>query len=135
MFGLFKKRIPAPEHERQQLVKRMFLHRFEADLSAQMMAMMTGENPSTIPAEMLMQGSPEATVLRIVEQFYTMRDQGATEEFAVKNLNKMHASLLSIAGENLPQMGRAATLYEYARHVTTALHAHGGGYADRKSVV
>ena len=130
MFGLFKKRIPAPEHQRQKLVKQMFLHRCESDADAKMQAMMIEEDISAIPAELLMQGMPEATVLSIVEQFYTLRDQGATDEFAVKTLNEMHASLLSMAGEDLPKLGHAATLYQYARHVTTVLHGHGLGYAD-----
>jgi hypothetical protein len=31
MFGIFKKRIPPPEQERQQCVRRLFLHRCETD--------------------------------------------------------------------------------------------------------
>src|SRR5947199_3317382 len=117
MFGIFKKRIPAPEHERQQLVKRLFLHRCDTDPAAQMMAQITGVVPSEMPAEMLMQGAPEATVLRVVEQFLIMKDQGATDEFAVKTLNQMHAAALSMAGEVLSRMGRAASLFQYLRHI------------------
>ena len=74
MFGLFKKRIPAPEHERALLVRRMFLERSQNDPGAEMMAMMTGTRPQEIPPEMLMQGAPEATILRVVEQFLQMKD-------------------------------------------------------------
>ena len=125
MFGLFKKRIPAPEHERALLVRRMFLERSENDPGAEMMAMMTGTAPQEIPPEMLMQGAPEATVLRVMEQFLQMKDQGATDEFAVKNLNQMHSAALSMAGEDLTQLGGAASLYEYVRHMIDTLHGHG----------
>ena len=130
MFGIFKKRIPAPEHERQQLVKRLFLHRCDTDPAAQMMAQITGVVPSEMPAEMLMQGAPEATVLRVVEQFLIMKDQGATDEFAVKTLNQMHAAALSMAGEVLSRMGRAASLFQYLRHIVDAIHGHGGEISD-----
>ncbi len=131
MFGLFKKQIPAPERERLQLVKRMFLHRCGNDPGIQIMAMVDDQVPSDISAEVLMQGAPEATVLAIVEQFYRLRDQGATEEFAVKTLNEAHASLLATAGEKLPQLAHGATLFQYARHATTVLHGHGAGYPDK----
>ena len=84
MFGLFKKRIPAPEHERALLVRRMFLDRSQNDSGAEMMAM-TGTTPEEIPAEMLMQGAPEATVLRVVEQFLQMKDQGATDRICCED--------------------------------------------------
>src|SRR5207247_11265887 len=105
MFGIFKKRIPATERQRQHLVKRLFLHRCDTDLAAQVMAEIAGTTRSDIPAEMLMLGAPEATVLRVVEQFLTIREQGATEEFAVKTLNHMHSAALLIAGEPLDQNG------------------------------
>ena len=130
MFGLFKKRIPAPESERQQLVKRLVVHRCDTDPSAQMMARIMGVNPSEMPAEMLLQTAPEATVLRVVEQFLTMKDQGATDEFAVKTLNQMHATLLSAAGEELSQMERAASLFQYVRHIVDSIHGHGGNISD-----
>lgn len=130
MFGIFKKRIPAPEHERQQLVKRLFMHRCDSDPAAQMMAQMMGAVPSEMPAEMLMQGAPEATVVRVVEQFLTMQDQGATEEFAVKTLNQMHGAALSVAGENLNQIGAGASLFQYVRHIVGTLHGHGAEISD-----
>jgi hypothetical protein len=129
MFGIFRKRIPAPEIERQRLVQQLVLHRCETDPEAQIMAMVTETDPSDLPAEILM-ALPEATVLRVVEQFYTMLDQGATEEFAIKTLNEMHAALLAAAGEDLPQIGRAATLFQYVRHIVDALHGHGGPISD-----
>src|SRR5437867_13211629 len=130
MFDLFKKRIPAPEHERRQLVKRLFLHRCESDLAAQVMAEISGVVPSEMPAEMLMQGAPEATILRVIEQFLTMKDQGATDEFAVKTLNQMHAAALSIGGEELSCMQGARSLFQYLRHIVDAIHAHGGEISD-----
>jgi len=95
-----------------------------------MMAQITGVVPSEMPAEMLMQGAPEATVLRVVEQFLIMKDQGATDEFAVKTLNQMHAAALSMAGEVLSRMGRAASLFQYLRHIVDAIHGHGGEISD-----
>ena len=74
-----------------------------------------------VPTEMLMTASAEASILTICEQFYTMRDQGLTEEFAIKTLNEVHASLLSVAGAELPQIGHAATLFQYLRHYADAL--------------
>lgn len=127
MFGLFKKRIPAPEWERAALVKRMFMARWENDFMAVMMARLTGIDPNEISGEELMQGAPEATILRVVEQFLSMRDQGATEEFAVKTLNQMHASVLSLVGESLSELQQASTLFQYLRHVMDELHSEGGG--------
>ena len=130
MFGLFKKKIPAPEWERAALVKRLFISRCESDPMAQMMASMMGVDPQEMSGEMLMQGAPEATILRVVEQFLTMRDQGATEEFAVKTLNQMHSAMLSMAGEDLSELQRASTLFQYIRHVIDAVHNHGGPISD-----
>lgn len=130
MFGLFKKRIPAPESERAALVKRLFLARCEGDPMAEMMAMMMGVDPKDMSGETLMQGAAEATIPRVVEQFLTMRDQGATEEFAVKTLNQMHSAVLSMAGEDLSELQRASTLFEYVRHVVDAMHSHGGPISD-----
>ena len=130
MFGLFKKRIPAPQQEREALVRRLYRHRCETDPSMQLMAQMTGQDPMDVPTEMLMMGSTETTILTICEQFYTMLDQGCTEEFAVKTLNDMHASMLSMAGEHLPQIERAATLFQYVRHCVDTLHGHGAPITD-----
>lgn len=130
MFGLFKKRIPGPERERQALVKRLFLERCASDPAAGMMATMMGVDPEEMSGEMLMQGAAEASILRIVEQFLTMQDQGASEEFAVKTLNQMHASMLSIAGESLAELQRASTLFQYVRHFVDAVHGHGSPISD-----
>jgi hypothetical protein len=127
MFGLFKKRIPAPQHERALLVRRMFLERSRSDPKVAMMLRMTGTTPEELTPEMLMQGgAPELTVLRVVEQFFQMKDQGATTDFAVKTLNQMHAAALSIADEDLTQLRRAASLFEYVRHIIDTLHGHAG---------
>ena len=131
MFGLFKKRIPAPEHERALFVKRLFLMRLNDNPEAQMMAAMEGIDPTAIPPEALMQGAPEATLFRVVEQFLQMKDQGATDEFAVQTLNEMHSSLLATAGESLPILPAGATLYHYVRHNLDCLHGHGGGITDQ----
>lgn len=125
MFGLFKKKIPAPDHERAILVRRMFLGRCEQSPDAQVMEMVFGDSPKDIPAEMLLQGAPEATVLRVVEQFYQLKDRGTTDEFALKTLNQMHASLLSMAGEKLSELQSATSLFQYVRHIVDALHGHG----------
>lgn len=79
---------------------------------------------------MLLRGAPEATILRVVEQFLTMRDQGATEEFAVKTLNQMHSAMLSMAGEDISVLQGASTLFQYVRHLVDALHSHGGPITD-----
>lgn len=130
MFGLFKKSIPAPQHQREALVLQLYRHRCDTDPSMQMMAQMTGQDPMDVPMDMLMMGSTEASILTICEQFYTMRDQGLTEEFAVKTLNEMHASMLSMAGEHLPQLERASTLFQYVRHYVDTLHSHGAPITD-----
>jgi N-acyl-D-aspartate/D-glutamate deacylase len=130
MFGLFKKRIPAPQHEREALAWRLYRHRCETDPSMRVMAEVTGQDPMDVPTEMLMAGSTEASILTICEQFYTMRDQGSTEEFAVKTMNEIHASLLSVAGEHLPQLERASTFFQYLRHYVDTLHGHGAPITD-----
>ncbi len=89
-----------------------------------------GEDPADAPVDVLMAGSPEGTILGVVEQFYLMQDQGMTEEFSVKTLNEMHAAMVSIVGENLPQMGHAATLLQYLRHIVDTLHGHGLPISD-----
>jgi hypothetical protein len=126
MLGLFKKKIPAPEWERATLAKRIFLERCESDP----MARIWGFDPREITGEMLMQGAPEATVLRVVEQFLMMQDQGATEEFAVKTLNQMHSEVLSMAGKKLTQIRQASTPFQYIRHIMDELHNHGGLISD-----
>ena len=132
MFGVFTKRIPAPEHSRQELVKR--LKRCASDPAAEMMALMMGLDPHDLPREMLMQGAPEASILRIVEQFLVMRDQGATEDFAVKTLNHMHASMLSMAGGTLPELHHTSTLFQYVRHFVDTVHGQENPMSDRTMI-
>ena len=55
---------------------------------------MMGFDPRELSGEELFQGAPEATVMRVVEQFLSIRELGATEEFAVKTLNQMHSAAL-----------------------------------------
>ena len=123
MFGLFKKRIPAPESERQTLVRRIFIEHCESEPEATRAATM-GLDPREIPIEMLMEGSPESIILTIVEQFLVMRDKGFTEEFAVKSLNQFHGSVLPTAGHELPVLQHVATFFQYVRHVMDALYSH-----------
>ncbi len=129
-FNLFKRQIPAQESQRQQVVKKLFLQRCSSDPIAREMAEMAGESPAELFAAMPMESYPEATVLGIMEQFYILRHQGASQELAVRTLSELHASMLSTLGETFPLIGRPATLYEYLRHATEILHGHGGGYAD-----
>jgi len=126
MFGLFRKGIPAPQRERENLVKRLFLARCECDPDVAMMASSMGINPQDISGQTLIQGAPEATILRIIEQFLMMQDRGATEEFAVKTLNQMHSAVLEIAGEDLTVLQRASTLFQYVRHAIDVLHSNEG---------
>lgn len=130
MFRLFKKRIPAPEQERAALVRRMFIERCENDPEAAAMTEAMGFDPREFSGAELMQGAPEGTVLRVVEQFLSMRDQGATEEFAVKTLNQLHSAALSNVGEDLSELRRASTLFQYVRHIVDALHSHGSPISD-----
>jgi len=97
---------------------------------AKMMATAMGVDPQEMSADMLMQGAPEATIVRVVEQFLTMRDQGATQEFAVKTLNQIHSAMLSVVDEDLSELQRASTLFQYVRHIVDALHSHGDPISD-----
>lgn len=130
MFGLFKKKIPAPQSERAALVRRLFINRCENDPNAAAVTEMMGFDPREFLGEELMQAAPEATILRVVEQFLSMQDRGATEEFAVKTLNQLHSAALTMAGENLKELQHASTLYQYIRHLVDTLHGHGGPISD-----
>lgn len=127
MFGLFKKTIPAPQHERAALVKRLFLERYENSMASTGMDLDTEDISGD---ELLAVGVPEATILSVVEQFLSMRDQGSTEEFAVMALNQIHSAALTGGGEVLTELQHASTLFQYVRHIVDTLHGHGEPISD-----
>jgi hypothetical protein len=124
VFG-FKKSIPAPDHERAILVREMFLHRAETDPMMKFGSLLTGISPTEMSPEELLMGSPESTILRVVEQYLQLRDRKFTHEFSIKTLNLGHTAILSGIGAELEQIPRDATLFQYTRFITTVFHGPG----------
>ena len=110
-----KKQIPAPDNERYELIRQLILRRVGAAS--------IGGPIDELPADLLL-STADAAVLLIVEQFYILREQGMTDEAAIKALNETQAATLSLVGQNLPLIGHPATLFEYVRHFMDSQFPH-----------
>jgi hypothetical protein len=116
-----KKPIPAPDNERYELIRQLILRRVGADS--------IGGPIDELPTDLLL-STADSAVLLIVEQFYILREQGMTDELAIKTLNEAQATTLYLVGQNLPLIDHPATLFEYVRHFIDSQFAHGEPISD-----
>jgi hypothetical protein len=126
MFGLFKKKIPASAPERALLVETLFQKRCETDPeTAKQFAKHFGVTADCVAGRELMElGAPEYTLLSVVEQFLDLKDRGATDEYAIKLLNKTHSSALARVNEEVPVLKHSTSLLHYTKFLLKALHGH-----------
>jgi len=131
MFGLFnrKKRIPAPENERVAFVRSLVYLRSEQDPQAGSIFTMMGTSVEDLD-DMILMNLPEASILRLVEQYTTAREQGADDETIIPFLSQSHAMALSQAGQDLPMVSEPYTLPNYLRHFIDYVHPQGAPVSD-----
>lgn len=78
-------------------------------------AELTHQDLMDVSTEMLMECSAESVILTLSENFYSLRDQGVTEEDAIKSINEMGAIFAATAGQHLPLLNRSVTFFEFLR--------------------
>ncbi|HTQ30118.1 MAG TPA: hypothetical protein VMI53_02820 [Opitutaceae bacterium] len=125
MFGFLKrKKIPASNQERIVLIKRLIRLRCDHSLEAREVFATMGTNLEDFDDTIVL-GMPEASIMSIVEQYLTGREFGATDDIAIPFLNQSHATLLSLAGLNLPEVTPPYSLERYLVHYLEHIHSHG----------
>ena len=129
MFGIFsrKKKIPATDQERVALVRRLMRLRFQhcPNVAVFMDAIGTSVDDLDDLDDMIVMGMPEASIMRIVEQYTTGREQGAPDEVLVPFLNQSHAIALSQEGQTLPELRPPYSLERYVGHFLEHIHPQG----------
>src|SRR5438105_7601554 len=124
-----KKRIPAPDDERERLIRRLIRHRIE-----NYPALPAESNPSAAEIEelptFLLMSTADSAILLIVEQFHQLREGGMTESDAITAINKLQAHALSLTGQSLPILTRPTTLFGYIRHFIDTQFSHNSPICD-----
>jgi hypothetical protein len=84
MFWSSKKKIPAPQQQRHDLARKLYLRRLDADPSLSQMATMMGADARDYTgAEIFNYGFPEGAIIAVSENYLAMRDAGMDENGAV----------------------------------------------------
>ena len=126
MFGFLgnKKSVPASDTDRLALIRLLMRRRYEHDPNVREMLGMMGVEIEDFDATMIL-SSPEASIMRIVEQHVTGRERGARDDVLIPFLNQSHAAALAQAGQELPLMEPPLTLEHYLAHFLGHVHSNG----------
>jgi hypothetical protein len=68
---------------------------------------------------------PEATILRVVEQYLENKSQPIPDQIVIRYLNSAHANLLRQTEGNIPEMSPPFSLKGYCQHLVRYVHCVG----------
>jgi hypothetical protein len=137
LFNFFsgKKRIPATESERIQLVRSLLAKRLSRDPATQVLNLFGGRTAEANPESatfmgirvgeiepIMLMSMPEASIMRIVEQYYSAAENGAPDYVIIPFLNEAHSKALAAAGQLLPAMSQPFTMERYVEHFVASVH-------------
>ena len=114
---------PAPEKSRELFVRQLAYERIGK--SGELMIEYLGGNSIGELNNQVLMTLPEASILRLVEQYIDSKKQPIPDQFVLRYLNASHTELLKQTGNYLPEMPPPYCLIGYARHFVRHIHKDG----------
>jgi len=122
MFWSSKKKIPAPQHERYTLAKRLYLMRLNADPMLRDVARSMGVDPTAYTGEQVFTcGFPESMILTITEYYLSLEEKGASEITIVQLISGHFGKIALNDGTYPPTPPVGTDFFTYLRQFVDAL--------------
>lgn len=126
MFWSSKNKIPAPQHQRYALAKKLYLQRVEDDASITTIARLMGTDARDFTGEEIFSsGFPEGAIIGVTEQYLMLLDKGMDENGVVQTISAFYGKQRLPNGSYPPTVPEGTSFMAY---LNTFVDATGGRF-------
>lgn len=132
MFWSSKKKIPAPQNQRYDLAKALYLQRLDADPSLAAVARMMGADPQDFTGEQVFScGFPEGAIIAMTEHYLSLLERGMDENGVVQTMSEVFGRQALADGTYPPAVPEGTNFITYLRVFVDAITRGGVQVSDQ----